>query len=166
MVTGGTTTFDAGKKMYYGSTSNSGSSSDYNTAKLGHVKFAGIEDFWGNIWEWIDGLTTDNNFNIITNWDYDGNNYNNDFTTSSGLTTNSGGYVTNVAGTTESGFMNIKYGGSASTYFCDYGYLNSGRVLKFGGRWPSGSSCGPFYLYAVNTASGAYADVGARLMYL
>ena len=89
LVTGGTTTFDAGKKMYYGSTSNSGSSSDYNTAKLGHVKFAGIEDFWGNIWEWIDGLTTDNNFNIITNWDYDSNNYNNDFTTSSGLTTNS-----------------------------------------------------------------------------
>ena len=166
LVTGGTTTFDAGKKMYYGSTSNSGSSSDYNTAKLGHVKFAGIEDFWGNIWEWIDGLTTDNNFNIITNWDYDGNNYNNDFTTSSGLTTNSWGYVTDVAGTTESGFMNIKYGGSASTYFCDYGYLYSGRVLLFGGRWNNGSFCGPFYLYAIYTASDANAYVGARLMYL
>ena len=166
LVTGGTTTFDAGKKMYYGSTSNSGSSSDYNTAKLGHVKFAGIEDFWGNIWEWIDGLTTDNNFNIITNWDYDSNNYNNDFTTSSGLTTNSGGYVTDVAGTTESGFMNIKYGGSASTYFCDYGALYSGRVLLFGGRWSNGSDCGPFYLNAFNAASSANADVGARLMYL
>ena len=166
LVTGGTTTFDAGKKMYYGSTSNSGSSSDYNTAKLGHVKFAGIEDFWGNIWEWIDGLTTDNNFNIITNWDYDSNNYNNDFTTSSGLTTNSWGYVTDVAGTTESGFMNIKYGGSASTYFCDYGYLYSGRVLSFGGRWSSGSFCGPFYLDADDTASTAGAAVGARLMYL
>ena len=166
LVTGGTTTFDAGKKMYYGSTSNSGSSSDYNTAKLGHVKFAGIEDFWGNIWEWIDGLTTDNNFNIITNWDYDSNNYNNDFTTSSGLTTNSWGYVTDVAGTTESGFMNIKYGGSASTYFCDYGDLYSGRVLMFGGRWNCGSNCGPFYLSAGYTASNAYATIGARLMYL
>lgn len=166
LVTGGTTTFDAGKKMYYGSTSNNGSSSDYNTAKLGHVKFAGIEDFWGNIWEWIDGLTIDNNFNIITNWDYDSNNYNNDFTTSSGLTTNSWGYVTDVAGTTESGFMNIKYGGSTSTYFCDYGYLYSGRVLIFGGRWNSGSRCGPFSLNANSAASNAYAKLGARLMYL
>ena len=166
LVTGGTTTFDAGKKMYYGSTSNSGSSSDYNTAKLGHVKFAGIEDFWGNIWEWIDGLTTDNNFNIITNWDYDSNNYNNDFTTSSGLTTNSWGYVTDVAGTTESGFMNIKYSGSASTYFCDYGHLDFGRVLDFGGHWAYGSLCGPFCLSASDTASDADAVVGARLMYL
>ena len=99
-------------------------------------------------------------------WDYDGNNYNTDFTTSSGLTTNSWGYVTDVAGTTESGFMNVKYGGSASTYFCDNGYLYSGRVLRFGGRWGYGSYCGPFYLYAFDTASYAGADVGARLMYL
>lgn len=166
LVTGGTTTFDAGKKMYYGSTSNNGSSSDYNTAKLGHVKFAGIEDFWGNIWEWIDGLTTDNNFNIITNWDYDGNNYNNDFTTSSGLTTNSWGYVTDVAGTTETGFMNVEYKGSGTTFFCDYGYLFSVRVLSFGGRWNYGSSVGPFVLFAINAASYADVSFGARLMYL
>ena len=130
------------------------------------MKFAGIEDFWGNIWEWIDGLTTDSSFNIITNWDYDKVNSNPDFSTSSGLTSNSSGYVTNVAGTTESGFMNVKYGGSASTYFCDYGSLNSGRVLSFGGRWGNGSFCGPFCLYADRTASDAGASVGARLMYL
>ena len=62
--------------------------------------------------------------------------------------------------------MNIKYGGSASTYFCDSGGLNSGRVLGFGGRWNDGSHCGPFYLIASSTASNAYAYVGARLMYL
>ena len=166
LVTGGTTTFALGQKMYYGSTSNNGSSSTYDTAKLGHVKFAGIEDFWGNIWEWIDGLTTDSSFNIITNWDYDKANSNSDFTTPSGLSSNSGGWVTDVAGTTESGFMNIKYGGSSSTHFCDDGYLYSGRVLLFGGRWGRGSDCGPFYLYAGDTASSANATVGARLMYL
>jgi len=35
--------------MNYGSTS---------TSNL-HVKLFGIEDFWGNIWEWVDGMTTD-----------------------------------------------------------------------------------------------------------
>ena len=166
LQTGGTITFSAGKKMYYGDPSNNGSSSNYDTAKLGHIKFAGIEDFWGNIWEWIDGLTTDSNWNIITNWDYDEQNFNQNFSFSSGLTQNSNGWVKDVSGTTETGFMNINYGGSSTTYFSDYGYLYSDRLLIFGGRWSYGSNCGPFYLYANNTASAASVDVGARLMYL
>ena len=144
LITGGTTIFDAGKKMYYGSTSNNGSSSVYDTAKLGHVKFAGIEDFWGNIWEWIDGFTTVTNgdIKIITNWDYDNNNYNNDFIMSSGFTPgtyikNVSGYITDVAGTTESGFIIIPKGngGSSSTYFCDHSILGPNNVLVFGGHW-------------------------------
>lgn len=166
LQTGGTVTFSAGKKMYYGDLSNNGSSSSYDTAKLGHVKFAGIEDFWGNIWEWIDGLTTDSNWNIITNWDYDKQNFNQDFAFSSGLTKNSSGWVKAVSGTTETGFMNINYGGSSTTYFSDYGGLSSDCVLSFGGRWCNGSGCGPFYLGAGSTASGAGVDVGARLMFL
>ena len=166
LVTGGTLTFDAGKKMYYGNTSNSGSSAEYETAKLGHVKFAGIEDFWGNIWEWIDGFITDSNWNIITNWDYDKENNQENFIFSSGLTSDSNGYVSNVSGTTETGFMNVEYKGSGTTFFCDYGYLYSDRVLRFGGRWAYGSDAGPVYLGAVNAASDAGVSVGARLMYL
>lgn len=166
LQTGGTLTFDAGKKMYYGAPSNTGSSSDYDTAKLGHVKFAGIEDFWGNTWEWIDGLTTDSSWNIITNWDYDNNTEQEDFTFASGLTANSSGWVSQVAGTTETGFMNITYGGSSTTYFADSGVLYSDRVLRFGGRWTYGSYAGPFFLYASDTASTAGASIGARLMYL
>lgn len=166
MVTGGTTTFTLGQKMYYGSTSNNGSSSTYDTAKLGHVKFAGIEDFWGNIWEWIDGLTTDSSYNIITNWDYDKVNSNSDFTTPSGLSGNSEGYVNYVAGTTESGFMGIKYKGSSSTYFCDSCGLFSRRILIFGSHWHADSGCGPFSLGAYGEDSTTADDVGARLMYL
>lgn len=166
LVTGGTLTFDAGKKMYYGNPSNSGSSAEYEIAKLGHVKFAGIEDFWGNIWEWIDGLITDSNWNIITNWDYNKENDQENFIFSSGLTSNSSGYVSDVSGTTETGFMNIEYKGSATTLFCDYGYLSSDRVLRFGGPWAAGSYIGPFYLGANCAASYATVNVGARLMYL
>lgn len=166
IITGGTTTFEAGKKMYYGNTSNGGSSSDYEQAKYGHIKFAGIEDFWGNIWEWIDGLITDSQWNIITNWDYDKKENNEDFTFTSNLTQNSGGFVTDVSGTTETGFMNIKYGGSSTTFFSDYGWLCAGCVLQFGGRWSDGSSCGPFYLNASGGPGGASVYIGARLMFL
>lgn len=166
LVTGGTTTFAAGRKMYYGSTSNTGSSENYEVAKLGHVKFAGIEDFWGNIWEWIDGLTTNSSRNIITNWDYDKKTEQANFTFTTGLTANKSGYVKDVAGTTEAGFMNTVHTGSATTYFCDNGALYAGCVLVFGGRWPNRAYCGPFCLIANTSASLASADIGARLMYL
>ena len=162
--TGGTTTFSEGRKMYYGSTNNNGSSSNYEVAKFGHVKFAGIEDFWGNIWEWIDGMTTDANRNIITKWNYDGDGET--FTTPSGLTSDSNGWVKKVSGTTESGFMGIQYGGSSTTYYCDGGGLCASRVLRFGGDWAYGAICGPFGLGADRTASFASGAVGARLMYL
>ena len=150
--------------MYYGSTNNNGSSSDYEVAKLGHVKFAGIEDFWGNIWEWIDGMITDVNRNIITKWNYDG--YGEIFTTPSGLTSNSSGWVKKVSGTTESGFMGIQYGGSSTAYYCDYGNFYASRILIFGGHWYFSAYCGPFRLNAYYTASAASSSVGARLMYL
>lgn len=137
------------KGMYYGTTSN----------QTTQVKFAGIEDFWGNIWEWVNGLTTDSSRNIITKMG--GQTH----TTPSGLTTNSSGYITKVIGTTEGGFMNIKHGGSQTTYFCDGGYLYAGCVLKFGGRWNDGANAGVFFLHARNAASDASTYVGARLCY-
>lgn len=144
------------KGMYYGSTSN-GSGTDIEAARLSHVKFAGIEDFWGNIWEWVDGLTTDANRKIITTCGES------TWTTETGLTENSYGYVSKVTGTTETGFMNVEHGGSSTTYFCDYGSLYASCVLKFGAHWFNDSSAGPFCLNATNGTSAALSYVGARL---
>lgn len=137
------------KGMYYGTTANSTT----------QVKFAGIEDFWGNIWEWVNGLTTDGSRNVITKMG--GQTH----TTPSGLTANSSGYITKVIGTTEGGFMNIKHGGSQTTYFCDYGCLCAGCVLVFGSDWYHRTYAGVFYLNAYDAASGANAGIGARLCY-
>ena len=109
-------------------------------------------------------MTTDANRNIITKWNYDGDGE--IFTTPSGLTSDSNGWVKKVSGTTESGFMGIQYGGSSTTYYCDYGYLYASRVLLFGGVWGSGAYCGPFYVVAYYAASYASGYVSARLMYL
>ena len=156
-ITGGSPGYETSNKgMNYGSNDN------INT----HVKVFGIEDFWGNIWEYIDGLTTDESRNIITNWDYDKVGNNNDFSFPSGLKADSSGWITDVAGTTEAGFMNISYSGSSTTYFCDYGQFKANRILVFGGRWGSEANVGPFYLSANYNMSYAYSTIGARLMYL
>lgn len=148
------------KGMYYGSTTNSGSSANFEEAKLGHVKFAGIEDFWGNIWEWVYGLTTDTNRNIITQAGSE------IFTTASELDADKNGWVSKVSGTTESGFMGVEFTGSSSTRWSDYGHLYAGQILIFSGRWSNGTHAGPFNLDADNAASDRGVTVGARLYYL
>ena len=134
-----------------------------------HMRLFGIEDFWGCIWEWVDGLTTDASWNIITSW----NSFSNEgipatsVSTASGLTANSNGYIKDVAGNTAAGFMPVLMtGGSSSTYWADNGTLSASRVLRFGGVWGDGDKAGPFYLTASHSASSAVASVGARLSYV
>lgn len=134
-----------------------------------HMRLFGIEDFWGCIWEWVDGLTTDASWNIITSW----NSFSNEgitattVSTASGLTANSNGYIKDVAGNTAAGFMPVLMtGGSSSTYWADNGTLSASRVLRFGGVWGDGDKAGPFDLFASHSASSAVASVGARLSYV
>lgn len=143
-----------------GGTEELGMNGGDKSGNASHVKVFGIEDFWGNIFEWIDGLTTDSQRQIITK------SGDQTFTTPSGLSNDSDGYVNKVSGTTESGFMPVSFQGSQTTYFCDYGFLYADRVLLFGGCWISGDYCGPFSLYAKYGASAANAYIGARLMYI
>lgn len=143
--------------MTFGTTANSTT----------HMRLFGIEDFWGNIWEWVDGLTTDGSRNLITSWNsFSGEDTTiTSITTPSGVTSNSNGYVNNVIGNTAAGFMPISFSGSSSTYWADVGSLCASCVLGFGGRWDSGDNAGPFNLNADGGASTAYAYVGARLSY-
>ena len=52
------------------------------------------------------------------------------------------------------------------TYWCDYGSVNASRLANAGGRWGDGSYAGAFLLGVNQSASGAEASVGARLMFL
>lgn len=131
-----------------------------------HMRLFGIEDFWGCIWEWVDGLTTDSSRNIITSW----NSFSNEGIAATTISTasrlaNANGWNKNVAGNTAAGFMPIEFGGSSSTYWADSGALNASCVLRFGGRWDSSDLAGPFYLRADSGASSAVASLGARLSY-
>lgn len=134
-----------------------------------HMRLFGIEDFWGCIWEWVDGLTTDANRNIITSWNsFSGEDVEaTSISTSSGLTANRSGYIKDVAGNNDAGFMPVNFsGGSSSTFWPDVGVLYASCVLYFGGLWSNGDWAGSFRLYAAYGASDADADIGARLSFV
>lgn len=149
--TGGTNT----KSMFYGETGG----------KL-QMKCFGIEDLWGNVFDWIDGLFSNANRNILTafqGFNDTGSGYTDH---GQGATANIGNYMSKPQGTSERGFIAKEVAGSATTYFSDYAHLNAGFLPIFGGDWYDASNAGVFRLNVYYSASSAYANVGGRLMYL
>ena len=151
IVTGGTKT----KGMDFGET----------TGKL-QMKLFGIEDFWGNIYEWIDGIMTDTNYNILTA----NSSFNN---TGSGYTNNGQGtnidiwnYMSKPQGATKTGFIAKEVLGSETTYFCDGAALLPSRVPNFGSSYNTASASGIFRLNVSYSVSQSSDTISARLMYL
>lgn len=134
------------------------------------VVFLGVEDFYGNVWEWVDGIV----FNALTykltrdpsRYNDTGNNY--EISAPSGLTAvNNSKYVTQLQFTNDLGCLPANSGltGSGSnTFFCDYLWVaESVQVVHFGGSWSSGVSAGTFCWRLYDGAGDTGANIGSRL---
>lgn len=160
----------------YNTTDVNAISSENSTAALGmcfgdttvqtkHMRVFGIEDFWGNINEWVDGLTTDDSRNLLISWNsFSGESITAETTTvETGFSSNFSSQPKYVQGTSVAGFMPKTSGGSTSTCWPDAADVRASRVLYCGGDWYSALAAGPFGLNAGYAASNAYARIGARL---
>lgn len=138
------------------------------TDGLTSVSYRGVENLWGNIWAWVDGLNIRNGFmykatrNSSFVSDIISENY-----TLAGELAHSYGYASDplLSRVFESGFMPTNIIGSSSTKFCDYYYQNSVGtfVAQLGGRWADGASAGAFFWGLHNGSAGRNRYLGARL---
>ena len=156
--TGGTNA----KDMDYGET----------TGKL-QMKLFGLEDFWGNVHEFIDGIFSDSSRNILTateNFNDTGSGYTNQgasgFSSDTSGFIETGGYMSKVQGTSEKGFVVKEQNGSETTYYSDYVGMFASRLAYFGGNWSCGSHGGAFSFYVSHSASHTGSFISSRLMYL
>lgn len=147
---------------------------DYReTSGIKHVKLFGIEDFWGNLQEWIDGIVLkekDSSTITLLTTTTGFNNSGTDYEIETEMA-DSVGYMRKPKGTTETGFVINETGGSTTTYFCDCAKVRcydstTNYVASFGGNWDSGSDAGIFCLLADKSTYESFVSVGARLMYL
>lgn len=150
--TGGANT----KGMFYGETSGKQQN-----------KFCGIEDFWGNVYYWIDGLYSDSNRNIMISkqnvFNDNGTGYSNHGV---GASANISGYINKVQGGNETGFIIKEKDGSSSTYFADAGNLGAEGLPLFGGYWYDGDNAGAFQLHVSTSASTSASSIGARSCFI
>ena len=141
------------------------SGSDGSTA----VQYRHIENPWGNINEWIDGINFNGSSVYICT---DISKYADDTTTNYtniGTKTSSDGYISSFEhpSTSPWSFYPTETRGGETTYIPDYASYGSGwRVLYVGGCWGYGSGAGLFYFNAGDSSSYSYSYIGARLLFV
>ena len=137
------------------------------------VVWRGIEGFWGNVWEWVDGVNwhtgtyyvcndpskyTDDTSMNYTDLSFTGSSYwNRDYITEEGLDITNNHVILPIAANA----------GSSSTYECDTCWSTTGwRVFRHGGDCDYGSFCGLFAAVLGDGSSGSSSGVGSRLLYI
>lgn len=133
------------------------------------VKYRGMENLWGNVYEWTDGA---NFIDRVPYYSTDRDSYADDTTagyTACGGQNPGNGYITKQRYVEALDWCISQpdaVGGSETTYFPDYHYYNTGnRILAVGGAWDYGGDCGLFSWYCSYDASHSDSHYGSRLSY-
>lgn len=142
------------------------SGSPYATEAAKYSRYRGIENLYGGLWDWVDGINVNDNVPYVTNnsavWADD---------TSTGYTDLS---VTLLASNdyqrglvySSRAMLPSEGGGSESTYISDYYYQNSGwRVAFVGGAADYGGNAGLWFWRLAYASDGLSAAVGGRLAF-
>lgn len=156
------TGFTSDKGLNYGTQSQSQS-----------ICFLGIEDFWGNLFQWVDGICLSTDYRILVT--QDNKTFNN---TGSGFESlgkffnyNEGGFMSKVAHTNKACFLPTEFKGSQSTYYTDKGDIStrsSEMAFGYSGGCLNYGDTGAFSLHLdLNATSLGYSvRGGSRLCYL
>ena len=133
------------------------------------VIYRGIENPYGNIWQFVDGLNIKDNVAYINynpstyavdkfDGDYKAVGYTN-------ATANGNPKTLGMDSANSLIALPTEVGGSSDTYVCDYYWQNTGnRIAPVGGAWSHGVNDG-FFCWNLDSASGAsYTLIGSRLL--
>lgn len=137
---------------------NSRGNSDTQNETANYVNFLGIEGVHGCLYEWVSGVTINNRVWTITNPDG----------TTRDVTAYSGdGWIIEVAAAAGPFFDLIptQVGGSATTYYSDYYYQNTGSRVLARSYYSASAYGGVSCTYAYDHASDALANYGSRLAF-
>ena len=149
-----------------GATDEKGMTYGTNTAASADdtVKFLGIEDFYGNLYQWVDGYVSGNNIVLVADGNF--NNTGDGYESHARHGSVSYSYIKDVEGDNILAFTPKTGGASTTTYYADYGHIgNSAFVPSFGGYYGDDASAGTFRLYCYFSASVAFPAFGARLTF-
>ena len=133
------------------------------------VIYRGIEDPYGNIWQFVDGINVQDHKPYIC---YDANKYAVDTFTGSYHALNYtmpsvNAYASKLGYDSNNPLVSLttEAAGSSTTNMCDYYYQADGnRIALVGGAWANAVNAGLWYWHVNWTGTDYSTDVGARLL--
>ena len=133
------------------------------------VIYRGIEDIYGNIWQFIDGLNVKDHIAYVSynSSDYAVDKFDGSYKQVGYTTSNTNGWVKELGYDNNNPLIGLATvsGGSDTTYITDYYWQNSGnKIALFGGSWADGTYCGFWYWALSLESSWADANSGSRLL--
>jgi len=166
-LSGGTWTKDS----YIGVTGKSNSDGNGTNSVGGntndaYMTYRGIENFFGNVYKWVDGININDNVPYVCNTDTDfADNTTTDYTDLGITLAASDDYQVTLEQSAR-GFLPASVGGSSSTYITDSYFQSAGwRVARHGGNADSGTSAGVMFWVLSVSSSYDFAGISGRLAY-
>jgi len=141
----------------------------HNTNGLYPCMYRGIENPWGSVWQFIDGLNINENQAWVcrTPADYASNLFAAPYVQLSYVCKNANGYPISMGLDPANPFANLpsEVGGGSTTYYSDYYYQTTGqRIALLGGSWVDGAFAGLSCWFLHFASSGASIRFGGRLL--
>ena len=135
--------------------------------KVVGMAYRGVENFWGSLWQWTDGVNVNDGRVYLTNNKsvlVDDTTTGYDDTMLNWLSASS--YIREVH-PISGAFIPSLGGGSASTYFCDQSSINNTgwRVVNSGGTTNNGLTAGVVQWNVNNDSSNVNANIGSQLCF-
>jgi len=148
-----------GRTIFLGNESGREAGTDGLTA----ISYRGVENFWGNIRKWVDGLNLNDREAFVANEGFESDKFTSPYTSIGNLSTSSG-FVSNVLFPE---FLATAVDGSSTSHLHDFYFQATGNlVAQFGGNWNDGSIAGGFVWLLVFDSSTSLRDLGSRLQIL
>lgn len=137
-----------------------------------YMSYRGIENIFGNCWNWVDGININQGTAGKVHYTNDYEDFADDTTSNyteiaTALPTGAG-YQTDILSGIGFGFLSSSNSGGSSTSFLTDQHLASatlGRVGSVGGGAASAADAGLFCVRSNNGATGANRSIGARLAF-
>lgn len=179
-VTGSTASLGNGTGKATETTTYEGGVATNNTADgKTSICYRGVENFWGNIWKFVYGISIWGNGNMAGGMPYICSDFNyaegknTDNYEGAGFTvTPKEGYISAMGYSTKYDWLFIASEclGNSSLPVGDYTWLtqnlNGYRIARLGGVWYYGSSAGGFSWYLDSGVGYRYRTIGGRLVYV
>ena len=174
-------TSSAANIQYTGATVSLGNASGAVTNANGIqlISYRGEENFWGNIWTWVDGMNEENPEPFesgqagtlhVADHGFADNSKASPYKNTGIHPIQGSGYVSAFGYSEEFDwlFIGVEFSGNDALPVGDYHWNNNSgwRVAKLGGQWANGASAGAFYWYLNAASSGRGRDLGGRLVYV